>query len=598
MIERQLSLGGNADDVISEDKMLRGLRFARAAESSSARDWGWPAKSSQTAGGCNSFRAIWVRIGHVRYPTMGTASASEAQPLYVNAPFGISLTVNGNVINTEELRRYLDEEAHRHINSDSDSELLLNVFAHGLHKLGRTRAKVDDIFKALGDVYSRCHGAFACTGMIAGFGILAFRQVTFGSPILVPILKYRDADGIRPLCIGSRPSATIPGVNDYFMASESVVLQQLGFRDIVDILPGQAVFCPKGGTPIFRQVVPRRGYTPDTFEYIYVARLESWIDGISVYRSRQKMGEKLAEKIKLVLGEKGVEEIDAIIPVPEVNYNVAGVDFTFDDADLTSNVAAAALAQKLGKPYVTALVKNRYVHRTFILPDQASRLRSVRRKFSFVESEFQGKNLVIVDDSIVRGRFPANNSGPIGQGSGRASRRICLMLPTLHTSAHRESSIAFWHTSLKVLNTGIKVVTLTFEALIAYNRTQREIADYLGADEVVFLDVDGENGLTAACIEAAQGETPIKNMEIGVFTGGYVTGLPDGYLENLSDLRSGRRQQKAGFESQKAGQGVDGSVAARPAPAGLPCSGEAATPDHREDIKHVVCESRSYQSRD
>lgn len=146
--------------------------------------------------------------------------------------------------------------------------------------------------------------------------------------------------------------------------------------------------------------------------------------------------------------------------------------------------------------------------------------------------------------------------------------------------------------------TGIKVVTLTFEALIAYNRTQREIADYLGADEVVFLDVDGENGLTAACIEAAQGETPIKNMEIGVFTGGYVTGLPDGYLENLSDLRSGRRQQKAGFESQKAGQGVDGSVAARPAPAGLPCSGEAATPDHREDIKHVVCESRSYQSRD
>ncbi|EFY91830.1 amidophosphoribosyltransferase, putative [Metarhizium acridum CQMa 102] len=486
MIERQLSLWENADGVISEDKMLRELQFARAAESSSARDWGWPAKSSQTAGGCNSFRAIWVRdsdlnvctednrslgIGHVRYPTMGTASASEAQPLYVNAPFGISLTVNGNVINTEELRRYLDEEAHRHINSDSDSELL-------------------------------------------------------------------DADGIRPLCIGSRPSATIAGVYDYFMASESVVLQQLGFRDIVDILPGQAVFCPKGGTPIFRQVATQRGYTPDTFEYIYVARLESWIDGISVYRSRQKMGEKLAEKIKGVLGEKGVEEIDAIIPVPE-----------------TSNVAAAALAQKLGKPYVTALVKNRYVHRTFILPDQASRLKSVRRKFSFVESEFQGKNLVIVDDSIVR---------------GTTSRQI----------------------------TGVKVVTLTFEALIAYNRTQREIADYLGADEVVFLDVDGENGLKAACIEAAQGETPIKDMEIGVFTGGYVTGLPDGYLENLSDLRSGRRQQKVGFESQKAGEDEEGRVAARPAPAGLPCSGDAATPDHREDIKHVVCESRSYQSRD
>ncbi|QLI68485.1 Amidophosphoribosyltransferase [Metarhizium brunneum] len=430
----------------------------------------------------------YMGIGHVRYPTMGTASASEAQPLYVNAPFGISLTVNGNVINTEELRRYLDEEAHRHINSDSDSELL-------------------------------------------------------------------DADGIRPLCIGSRPSATIAGANDYFMASESVVLQQLGFRDIVDILPGQAVFCPKGGTPIFRQVVPRRGYTPDTFEYIYVARLESWIDGISVYRSRQKMGEKLAEKIKLVLGEKGVEEIDAIIPVPE-----------------TSNVAAAALAQKLGKPYVTALVKNRYVHRTFILPDQASRLRSVRRKFSFVESEFQGKNLVIVDDSIVR---------------GTTSRQIVQL--AREAGALR---VVFVSCSPPCTHPHIYGIDLADRsALIAYNRTQREIADYLGADEVVFLDVDGENGLTAACIEAAQGETPIKNMEIGVFTGGYVTGLPDGYLENLSDLRSGRRQQKAGFESQKAGEGEDGSVAARPAPAGLPCSGEAATPDHREDIKHVKLEA-------
>ncbi|KAG8428728.1 hypothetical protein J3459_002465 [Metarhizium acridum] len=474
----------------------------------------------------------YMGIGHVRYPTMGTASASEAQPLYVNAPFGISLTVNGNVINTEELRRYLDEEAHRHINSDSDSELLLNVFAHGLHKLGRTRAKVDDIFNALGDVYSRCHGAFACTGMIAGFGILAFR----------------DADGIRPLCIGSRPSATIAGVYDYFMASESVVLQQLGFRDIVDILPGQAVFCPKGGTPIFRQVATQRGYTPDTFEYIYVARLESWIDGISVYRSRQKMGEKLAEKIKGVLGEKGVEEIDAIIPVPE-----------------TSNVAAAALAQKLGKPYVTALVKNRYVHRTFILPDQASRLKSVRRKFSFVESEFQGKNLVIVDDSIVR---------------GTTSRQIVQL--AREAGALR---VVFVSCSPPCTHPHIYGIDLADRsALIAYNRTQREIADYLGADEVVFLDVDGENGLKAACIEAAQGETPIKDMEIGVFTGGYVTGLPDGYLENLSDLRSGRRQQKVGFESQKAGEDEEGRVAARPAPAGLPCSGDAATPDHREDI--------------
>ncbi|KAJ3533132.1 hypothetical protein NM208_g8126 [Fusarium decemcellulare] len=463
----------------------------------------------------------YMGLGHVRYPTFGTASASEAQPFYVNAPFGISLSVNGNLINTEELRNYLDEEAHRHVNSDSDSELLLNVFAHGLHKLGRTRAKVDDIFKALGDVYSKCHGAFACTAMITGFGILAFR----------------DADGIRPLCIGSRPSATLAGAKDYFMASESVVLQQLGFGDIVDILPGQAVFCPKGGAPIFRQVVEQKGYTPDTFEYIYVARLESCIDGISVYRSRQKMGEKLAEKMKDVLGEKGVEEIDAIIPVPE-----------------TSNVAAAALAQRLRKPYVTALVKNRYVHRTFILPDQASRLRSVRRKFSFVESEFQGKNVVIVDDSIVRGSSNVATDCPIGQGSRRASRRVCFMLATLRTSAHHLADRS---------------------ALVAYSRTQREIAEYIGADEIVFLDVDGENGLKAACIEAAQDQTPIKNLEVGVFTGKYVTGMPDGYLDNLSDLRSGRWQQKAGFESKPCSGGAAVSMGV---------NGANSAPDRRDDI--------------
>ncbi|KAF7555137.1 hypothetical protein G7Z17_g2337 [Cylindrodendrum hubeiense] len=304
-------------------------------------------------------------------PTSSGLHGSEAQPFYVNAPFGISMGVNGNLVNTEYLRKFLDEEAHRHVNSDSDSELLLNVFAHGLQKLGKTRANSDDIFTALGDVYTHCQGAFACTAMIAGFGILCFR----------------DANGIRPLCLGSRPSATLPGAKDYFMASESVALKQLGFGDIVDILPGQAVFFEKGGAaPIFRQVVERKPYTPDSFEYVYVARPDSCIDGISVYRSRQNMGEKLAKKIREVLGDKAVEEIDAVIPVPE-----------------TSNIAAATLAEKLGRPYVTALIKNRYVHRTFILPNQALRQKSVRRKLSPIESEFKGKNLIIVDDSVVRG---------------------------------------------------------------------------------------------------------------------------------------------------------------------------------------------------
>lgn len=440
----------------------------------------------------------WCGVGHLRYPTAGTSSASEAQPFYVNSPFGLTMSVNGNLVNTQYLREFLDVEARRHINSDSDSELLLNIFAHGLNELGKARANTDDIFTALGEVYSKCQGAFACTAMLAGFGILGFR----------------DAHGIRPLCLGSRPSATLPGATDYFMASESVALKQLGFGNIVDIMPGQAVFIQKGGKVEFRQIVPRKSYTPDCFELVYFARPDSSMDGLSVYRSRQNMGVKLAKKMRDILGEKGVADIDVVIPVPE-----------------TSNIAAATLADRLGKPYVTALIKNRYVHRTFILPSQALRQKSVRRKLSPIESEFRGRTVCLVDDSIVR---------------GTTSREIVQM--AREAGATR---VIFVSCSPECIYPHIYGIDLADPAdLVAHGKTRQEIAEHIHADEVIFQDLAD---LKASCIEAADGPTEIDDFEVGVFCGKYVTDVPDGYFEHLSNLRGKGKSRKVG--AGESGQG-------------------------------------------
>ncbi|KAJ4318723.1 amidophosphoribosyltransferase [Fusarium piperis] len=422
----------------------------------------------------------YAGISHVRYPTAGTSSASEAQPFY-DSPFGLSLAVNGNLVNSTELRSFLDLEAHRHVNTDSDSELLLNVYAHALHELGKARANVDDIFAGLREVYSRCKGGFACVAMITGFGVLGFR----------------DENGIRPLCLGSRPSATLEGTMDYFMASESVALTQLGFTNIVDILPGQAVFIQKGGHPQFRQIVEIKSYTPDM--------PDSSQDGISIYRSRQNMGERLAERVKDVLGEKGVQEIDVVIPIPE-----------------TSNTSAAALASRLQKPLSNAFVRNRYTFRTFIMPGQKARQQGVRRKLSPIASEFKDKVVLLVDDSIVR---------------GNTSREIVLM-----SREAGAKKVILASCSPEITHPHVYGIDLADPAqLVAHNRTVKEIAKEIGADELIYQSLDD---LKAACLDAIDGETQIKDFEVGVFSGKYQTDVPESYFEHISEIRAKGKKRK------------------------------------------------------
>ncbi|KAG6008120.1 hypothetical protein E4U43_000215 [Claviceps pusilla] len=448
-------------------------------------------------------------IGHLRYPTAGSSSASEAQPFYgtptnepLNTPFGLCMSVNGNLINVEELREFLDVEARRHINSDSDSELLLNVYAHALTELGKSRVNSEDIFTALRTVYEKCQGAFACTVMIAGFGILGFR----------------DANGIRPLCIGSRPSLTLEGATDYFMASESVALKQLGFSNIRDIQPGQAVFIQKGCAPIYRQVVEQRSYTPDIFEYVYFARPDTVMDGISVYRSRQNMGIELAKRMREVLDNQIIDAID-------------------------------------------------------VVPNQGLRKKSVRRKLSPIECEFKGRNVLLVDDSLVR---------------GTTSREIVQMVKECGAK-----SVIFVSCSPEIKNQHIYGIDLADPAeLAAHGRKTDEIAKYIGADRLVYLTLEG---LQAACRDAVEKKTgaekdattekdttAAKEFEVGVFNGEYVTGVPEGYFEHLSSVRQQGKKRKAVTLELT----LNGSAESTDNPAVVTNSGPVydAGPEYREDI--------------
>lgn len=413
-------------------------------------------------------------IGHVRYPTAGSPSSAEAQPFYVNSPYGIALAHNGNLTNAEQLKVDLFREDLRHINTDSDSEVLLNVFAHELQRLGKLRIDVEDIFTAVERVHRRCRGAYAAVAMITGVGILGFR----------------DPHGIRPICFGKRETDL---GTEYIIASESVAIDALGFDLERDVRPGEVVFISVDGEIATRDCAPQAILSPCIFEHVYLARPDSIIDGISVHKARMRMGEHLARKIARLWPE---HDIDVVIPIPD-----------------TSRTAALELANELGLKYREGFIKNRYIPRTFIMPGQAMRKKSVRQKLNAIELEFRGKNVLLVDDSIVRG----NTSSQIIQMAREAGA----------------NKVYFASAAPPVCYPNVYGIDMPArEELIAYNRSFDEIAALLGADLLIYQDLAD---LVEAC---RRGNPAIRRFDCSCFDGEYVTGDVDaGYLEHVGALR-------------------------------------------------------------
>ena len=426
-------------------------------------------------------------LGQLRYPTAGTLSPAEAQPLYVNSPYGLALVHNGNLINAEKLKHDLILTDLRHLNTQSDSEVLLNVFAHELQKLGKIQLAPADIFQTITAVHQRCCGSYAAIILIVGHGMVAFR----------------DPFGIRPLSYGKRENFHGP---EYVFSSESVAVEALEYELSGDVKPGEAIFIDKQGNMHQQICAGNTQLNPCIFEHVYLARPDSIMDKILVYKTRMSLGEKLAEKI---LKSKPDHDIDVVIPIPD-----------------TSTSSALPLAQRLGVKYREGFVKNRYIGRTFIMPGQSIRKKSVRQKLNAIGLEFKNKNVLLVDDSIVR---------------GTTSKEIIQM--AREAGANK---VYFASAAPRVRFPNVYGIDMaTADELIAHNRNVDEICQLIGADWLIYQDLD-------ALYQAAQeGNPDILRFEDSVFTGDYITGgVDDAYLAQLAAKRKDSAKQVLGFDEE------------------------------------------------
>ncbi len=417
-------------------------------------------------------------VGHLRYPTAGTSSNAEAQPFYVNSPYGISLAHNGNLTNAYELKKELYKQDRRHINTNSDSEVLLNIFAQELERFEAYSVHPEEVFAAVSGVHNRCKGAYAVIAMITRDGIVGFR----------------DPNGIRPLIYGKRK--TEQGT-DYMFASESVALVTQGYEVVRDVKPGEAIFITKDGEVHAKQCACNPKYNTCIFEYVYFARPDSVIDNVFVHKARMRMGHNLAKK---VMKQWENHDIDVVIPIPD-----------------TSRTSAHEMAITLDVPYREGYIKNRYIGRTFIMPGQAQRKKSVRRKLNPLDIEFKGKNVLLVDDSIVR---------------GTTSREIVQMA---RDSGAKKVYFASASPAIRYPNIyGIDMPAAN--ELIAHGRTEAEVAKEIGADRLVYQELDD-------LIDAVTtGNPELKEFDCSVFTGKYITGETDSYFTDLETRRNDEKK--------------------------------------------------------